>query len=405
MSTPIHRSALLAVALAIGCDYSVWLSGDASAELDATIPDATSLDASVDAEGVDAEPLDAQPPDVGPFDAGPPRVCETSPSIVGAVRATPALERPTFAISGRRASLRYGVLVPPSASPTPTSDTTLILVDRDGAAVGERALRIEGSGGAPASTATLHALSHDSSAEGFLVLGPRGLWVLDADGAGDPIALATPPRPEWQRAAGWVDADRFVFVTDTADLRLAVFDRTTNAVTTTSISVAGAAVVHVEPGGVTVSMAATSETVVYDPDLSGAESLRTTWNDGELLGRRLVAAGIVAGQRIWIVYGTNEFRTDVASHRVSAAGDAVRLTGITLVSPVTASLEGPVIALEGFGPSLAIYSLASDRFTELTPRAEGALVESERDGERVSVLTLLPDATGGLSLELACGVL
>lgn len=403
MRVSLRRSLLAAVALAIGCDYSVWLSDDPDAgiELDAAMP----IDATIDARPPDAPLRDAGPFDAPEIDAGP-RTCETSPSIVGVVRAAAPLERPTFAVSGRAASLRYGVLVPPAASATATSDTTLLLVDRQGAAVGERRLRVEGAGGAPVSTATVHALSHESTAEGFLVLGPRALWVLDADGAGDAIVLSTPPRPEWQRAAGWVDPDRFVFVTDTADLRLAVFDRTTGSVTATTISVAGAAIVHVEPGGVTVSRAGlTSDTVVYDPDLSGAEVLRTGWDDGDPLADRLVAAGVAAGQRIWIVRGTNEFRTDVASHTVSATGEVVRVPpGETFVSPVTASLEGPVIALEGSGPELWIYSLATGTFTMLSPRAAGALVESERSGDRVSVLSLLPDATGGLSLELACGV-
>jgi hypothetical protein len=391
----LHRGALasIALALAVGCDFSVWLSDD----LDASVaPDAPPHDAPPDA------PVDA--PEI---DAGPRRACEVEPSVLGSVLPTGPDEQPTFAVSAAPGPLRYGVLVPPVASATVTTDTALIIADGEGNPVRTHALAIDAVGGGPTSTATLHSLSPESTTPGFLVLGPTAIWLLDEMGIGGPVAIPTPPSPPWQRSAGWIDADRFAFVTSTADLRVAVFDRTTMATTETPISAAGAARVLVEPGGVTISRAAVMEVVVYSPALDGTEILRTSWTDepGNVLGERLLAAAVDAGERRWLVRGAARFDNNVTEYTVPAAGDPVQGSArVVLVTPITASLEGPVVALQGSPSTLTIYSLASRTFTSLPPPDGVALVESEREGEQVAVLTLRLDGSGDLSLELECAV-
>ena len=153
----------LAITIAPSCDYAVWLSDDpdGGAVDDASPPN----DASSDAPNVQ----DAHEPDARDIDAGGVADCELTPEPVATVRPNDALERPTFAVSGRLDTLRYGVLVPPSASAIATDDTRLVLVDHRGAFVGERTLAIVDGSGAPSSTATLHALphaSHESRATG-----------------------------------------------------------------------------------------------------------------------------------------------------------------------------------------------------------------------------------------------
>ncbi|MDQ3031365.1 MAG: hypothetical protein M3Y87_03040 [Myxococcota bacterium] len=407
MTRALRRCAVASLAITLslgtGCTNEIWLS-DA---LDASTADA-SPDAPRELDGGQADASDAV------VDSGHeplPRACETGPVTILQTSVNPPLEQPTLAVSGRLESLRYGLLVPPSASTTATEETRLIVSDRGGTALHERAMRLGDAAGSPASTATLHSLSPEASEDGFLLLAPRGIWLLDADGAGEQTAAfpAAGPSPAWQRVAGWLDADRFAFVSETADLRLAVFDRRTGAVETTSISAADAASVHVEPGGITISsVGPLSETVVYDPDLSGAETLRTDWDDGALLAARLIGVGASGGERIWLVRDANEFRTFVTSYRVSPDGPPVAGAALMLVGPLTATREDGQIAIESSatpGRALTVYSLESDTFSTLSTVFGGSVVvEHEREGALLSFLSLEPAGKDRLSLELTCGV-
>lgn len=383
-----------------GCQPEIWLSeGDGRVDLDA------GRDAAIvvprDANDVDA--ADAE------MDAAPPigRDCELGRVTVARVSTTSPLEAPTFAASGRLGTLRYGVLVPPAASLTTTDATTLLVLDDEGASLNERTFRLDDALGAPTSTATLHSLSSLTSDEGFLLLTPREIRMLDASGMGDSAAatLATPPSSLWQRAAAWIDADRFVFVEDTPDLFLAVLDRTTGEVTTTSVSAANAAGIHIDAGGVTITSAGpSSDIVVYDPDLSGTETLRTTWTDGTLLGARFLGAGLVGGERTWLVRDASEFRTNVTSYRISPPDEPVAGASTALLGPLVGSREGAFIALTSANPTLAIYGLETHSFSMLaTGFAAPPLVEEERDATNVSLLFFEPAETGTASIELACG--
>ncbi len=402
--TFVRRSlSLLTLALSLGCQPEIWLSeGDGRVDLDA------GRDAAIvvppDANAVDASEVDAS--DAG-VDAAVGRDCEVAPVTVVRVATTGPLEAPTFATSGRLTTLRYGVLVPPAASLTTTDATTLVVSDDEGTLLHERTLRLDDALGAPTSTATLHSLSSLASDEGFLVLTPREIRLLDADGLGDAVAatLTTPPSSVWQRRAAWIDAERFVFVSDTPDLLLAVFDRTTSEVTTTTISATNAAGVHVDGGGVTItSTGASSDIVVYDPDLSGAETLRTTWADGTELDARFLGAGFVDGERTWVIRDAAEFRTNITAYRISPPDAPVGGASTTLLGPLVGSREGAFIAITSENPTLAIYGLRAHAFSMLaTGFAEPPLVEEERDGENVSILFFEPAETGTASLTLVCG--
>lgn len=386
----------LTIALASGCTNEIWLS--------------ESPDASIDPPADASHPQDAPAVDApdGTADAGPPgaRACEDAPVTIGLASPVATLEQPTLAIGGRLESLRYGLLLPPAASPTATEDTRLIVADRHGTVLHERAFDLDDASGATASSATIHSLPPGVSDEGFLLLAPREIRLLDADGEGASIALAVAPSPTWQRTAGWIDDDRFVFVSATPDLRLAIFDRTTREVRTTSISAADAACVHVDPGGVTISsVGPLSETVVYDPDLSGAETLRTSWDDGALLGARLIAVGGAGTERTWLVRDANEFRTAVTSYRISALDPPSARGSQMLVGPVSASREGARVVITSSDPALTIYSLETHTFA-VGPPTEGdpSIAEDERDGSSLSILTLRPASDGRVSLDLTCGV-
>ncbi|MBX3269296.1 MAG: hypothetical protein KF729_03490 [Sandaracinaceae bacterium] len=399
MRGSLHRAALATFAL-LGCDYAVWLSEDLDAGERA---DAAALRDAANDAAPDADRLDADGPDADGPDAGAQRACERGPVPLGTARATDPLSQPTFAVSGHLGSPRYGVLVPPAASRIATEDTRLIIADADGATLRERALRVTDGAGAPASTATLHALPADG--EGFLILGPTAIWLLSADGEGEPLALAVPPRAEWQRSAGWLDDDRFAFVSDAPALPLAVLERAARAVSATTVSAVDAACVHIERGGVTISRAGpTTEVVVYEPALDGAEALRSAWDDGTPLAGRLLAAATHGSERVWIVRDANEFRTAVTAVRVPAGSEPVPGSSITLLSPITASLEGTVFAIQGSGPALWTYSLELATFSPLPAPPGDALVEPERDGERLAVLGLRPDGASDLALELSCGL-
>ncbi len=194
-------------------------------------------------------------------------------------------------------------------------------------------------------------------------------------------------------------------MSDTPDLRLAVFDRTTGDVTVTTISAAGAAVVHLESGGVTISSAGpASETVVYDRDLSGAEVLRTTWDDGTLLAARLLGVGFLAGERTWVVHDPSEFRTNVASYRISPIDPPVPGEGTALLGPLSATREGPFLAITSENPWVTLYAFETDGFRTVAMDFAGTpIVEEERDGANVSILFLEPAEAGTETLELACG--
>lgn len=285
--------------------------------------------------------------------------------------------------------------------------TSLIVADREGAVLHSRPLAIEDASGAPVSSATLHGLSFSSPDEGFLILAPTAIWPLDAAGAGDPIAIDPGPSADWQRSAGWIDDDRFLFVTNTPDLRLAVFARSTRAVTLTPISTRGAARVLVSPGELTISSAGPgTEVVVYDSTLSGAVILRSEWHDGTPVQARLLVATSGPGERTWMIRDSAEFRAALQAYRVPLGGDpiAVGASPPSLLSPVIASLEGDMIAIYSSRPTLTLFALDTALYTELPPPPGMVLVEPERDGGQVALLTLRPSATGALSIELTCGV-
>jgi hypothetical protein len=397
------------LALLPACRNEIWLSDrDGNIELDAggdahvvRPPDASLVDAGeVDGGEMDGGEIDVDSGTVG-------RGCELTPVPIVVVGDTGPLEAPTLAVSGRLATLRYGLLVPPAASLVATDETQLVVLDDEGVVLLDRGIRLEDGSGAVTSTATLHSLSPLVDEEGFLLLTPRGIWMLDADGAGasETATLTTPPSSLWQRSAGWIDADRFAFVSDTADLRVAVFDRRTGDVTTTSISALGAGGAHLEPGGATLSSAGpTNEIVVYDPDLSGLETLRTTWEDGSPLGTRLLGVGLFGGERTWLVRTADEFRTNVVSYRVTPGEPPAAGASTPVLGPLTATREGPFLAIMTETPSLVLYAFDAHSFSTVAMSFGGdAIVEHERDGASVSILFLEPVEPGRASLELACG--
>lgn len=400
-------------ALVGGCQNEIWLSApDGGSDLDAASPpnDAFVVDArTIDARAIDAHTVDAVAIDA-PIaeDSGVPhRACELVPVTVTTAGITASDEAPTFATSGRHDTLRYGVLVPPAASVAPTEDTHLSILDGEGALREERTFHLVDASGSVTSRATLHSLAEDAPDQGFLLLTPTALQLLDASGDAPSslVPLAVPPSPVWQRAAGWIDADRFAFVSDTPDLRIAVFDRTSGVVSATSISVASAAAVVLAPGGVTVSLAAPESTVVvYDPDLSGTETLRAPWVDESALGDRLLGAGLVGGERTWLVHNPCEFRTYVTSYRIAADGMATDGPRMQLLCPLVATREGPFVAIASENQRLALYDFATHAFATVTGTfAEPPTVESERDGASVAVLARVPAAEGAVSLVLWCG--
>lgn len=397
MTRDAHRTLLaMTLALATACTNDIWLSDSFDAGLEPPI------DAS---PGQDARVIDAPEIDVDAGEDGP-RACEVAPVTIALASNAPPLERPTLAVSGQADTLRYGVLLPPAASPTATEETRLVITDRHGTVLHERAFDLDDASGAPTSSATIHSLPLGASEEGFLLLAPRQVWLLDGDGEGAPTALVAAPSPTWQRAAAWIDDERFVFVSDTPDLRLAVFDRSTREVRTTSISAADAACVHVDADGVTISsVGPLTETVVYDPDLSGAETLRTTWDDGGLLAERLIAVGATGAERTWLVRDSSEFRTAVTSYRISALDPPSARGSLVLVGPLAASREGARVVIASSDPALTIYSLETHTFAMGPPTAgDPIIVEAERDGSSISILALRPATDGRVSLELTCGV-
>ncbi|MFO0684970.1 MAG: hypothetical protein U0234_23130 [Sandaracinus sp.] len=400
--------AAVGAALASGCRNEIWLSEpDGRAELDAGAD--AGRDASLgprDANDVDAVAIDA--PTIAEDAALPARACERAPVPVVSTLATGPLEAPSLATSGRDATLRFGVLVPPAASATPTSDTRLLVLDDEGTVLADRAFRVDDASGSASSGATLHSLPEGSGGEGFLLLAPTSITWLDGDGVADPspVMLATAPSPTWQRAAGWLDADRFAFVSDTPDLRVAVVDRTSGMVTATPIAVAGAAAVHIEPGGITVALdAPSSDVIVYDPDLSGAEALRVTWADGSALGSRLLGAGLAGTERTWLIHDTCEFRTIIRSFLVAPSGASTPGSTLQLRCPLVATREGPFLAIASENQFLAVYDFGARTFSTLARTfEEPPLVESERDGAHVAVLFRETTAASATALDLACGL-
>jgi hypothetical protein len=193
-------------------------------------------------------------------------------------------------------------------------------------------------------------------------------------------------------------------VSDTADLRIAVFDLRTRAVTTTVISAAGAIVVHLEPGGATISGGvSTNEIVVYDPDLSGTETLRHTWSDSSPLGTRLLGAGLFGGERTWVVHSPAEFRADITGYDIAPGAAPVARVAMTRLGPFTASHEGPFLAITTDNPSVVLYAFEAHMFSVAAMDFEGTpIVEHERDGASVAILFVEPAAMGG-SLDLVCG--
>ncbi len=79
-----------------------------------------------------------------------------------------------------------------------------------------------------------------------------------------------------------------------------------------------------------------------------------------------------------------------------------------LIGPLTATREGEQIIIESFaspGRALTVYSLESDTFSTMTTVFGGSvIVEHERDGALLSILSFEPAGEGRLSLELTCGV-
>lgn len=401
ISVTALASALAVGALAGGCQNEVWLSA----------PDAhRDLDAGRDAG---APTLDANDAGAGEIDAAaedaalPRRACELTPVTVATTLGTAASEAPTLATSGRLATLRYGVLVPPAASVTPTDQTRLYVLDAEGALRAERTFRVDDATGSASSLVTLHSLFAGTGDEGFLLLGPSAIQRLDADGAalGSPVSLALAPSARWQRAAGWIDADRFAFVSDTPELRIVVFDRASGSVTPTSISAASAAVVHIDDGGVTIAgIAPSNDIVVYDPDLSGTETLRVAWNDGTPIGDRLLGVGLVGAERTWLVHSPCEFRSIVTSFRVAPDGTSSAGAMTQLLCPLVATREGPFVAIASENRLLALYDLEARSFSMLAMTFdEPPILEHERDGAHVAVLARVPTAAGAVALDLSCG--
>jgi hypothetical protein len=391
----------LVIALSLACQPEIWLSeGDGRIDLDAG-HDAHVV---VPPDANDASEVDAR---IEPDAAPPRRDCELASVMVAPVSDTVSLEAPTLATSGRTTTLRYGVLLPPSSSLTATDETRLVVLDDEGTLLHERTLRLDDASGAVTSTATVHSLSSLADDEGFLLLTAREVRVLDSSGedASPAVALATAPSAAWQRAAGWIDADRFVFVSDTPDLLLAVFDRTTGEVASTPISALNAAGVHLDGGGVTITSAGpSSDIVVYDPDLSGTETFRTAWDDGTLLGSRFLGAGFVGGERTWVVRDASEFRTNITSYRISPPDAPVAGASTTLLGPLVATREGPFLAIRSANPTLALYAFETHAFSMLAMGFAGApVVEDERDGANVAILFFEPADAGASSLTLACG--
>jgi hypothetical protein len=394
-----------------GCRTVVWLGEDRdegvaldAASSEAGRPDAPPLrDAGRDADSWELDSaVDAA--DVGP-DAFVVPTCATHETEITGARVGVATEAASLASSGTGARLRFGILLPAAARLT-GDETQLVLLDRDGARVGERLIAVLDAGGAPSSAATLHSLSPHTVDEGFLLLTETSIALLDHDGAtvGLETPLAAPPSRARQREAGWIDDDRFVFID--ASGRITVFDRVSRSVDVAPIDVSGRARVLVDPGGVTVtSEGMPNELVVYAADLTGAEALRTSWSDeGSMpIGYRLLGTNFSPTQRTWLIRATGEFRATLKSYAVPSMGEPVLGPSWLGVGPFpTIALEGQLVAIVDSGSRLTLFSFSTGSFDE-TGIVVGAAAafEPERDGRHSAAVWVGP-GSAGTSLLLRC---
>lgn len=356
-----------ALAMISGCRYDVQLQPSTDAAVDALTRDA-GTDGAADA-----------PPD-SPPDA-PPQTCASGLALMSA-RPTAFDRGATFARGASLGARRYGILVSPAVRDDGASTTRLLVVDGTGALLSSRELALLDGGGDPSETATLHSLP---SGEGFLVIGERAIVILDVEGGtSSEVPLTVAPLASAQRRAGFIDEDRFVFVSSAPGLPLAVFDRTTGEVTTTAIETEGAAVVLIHRGGVTIGIDAPTETVEYAPSLNGDVTYRSAWPPAPL-ARRLLGAYTAGGRRIWATADGEEFRNTVSLDEMPESAAPVSLTSATLVAPLEVNQEDDLLTVAESTGDLAVVDYAAVAIERLGPFTGGSI---ERDEAGYVVLSV-----------------
>lgn len=391
---PLRTESLLVALLCFaGCRYEVRLDGQRDAGLRDT-------EVAADTERDAREALDALP-DV-PEDAPIPSTCETGLRLLDA-RASSEAEAATSAATGEGAERRFAVLVPPAVRGDGAGTSRLLVLDGEGTVLSSREISIVDGGGAPSSRASLHALP---TGAGFLLLGPLFVALLTADGeeAAAPALLDDPPLEGVQRGAGWVDDDRFVFVSSAPRAPLVVFDRTTNAISTSPIETEGAAVVLVHRGGVTVgtdeAVGGVAETVEYAATLTGDVTFRSAWPEAPL-GARLHGVNTSMGVRLWLVADGAEFRNSVALYQVPDAAPPILLATTLLVAPLSAVPGPELVTLRASSEPLVALDFARRTFTVLSPPGPSSLGLVERDGD-AGYVTVYVETASSPALVFRC---
>jgi hypothetical protein len=356
------RVSILLGALSVipGCRYDVQLQPGTDAAVDAfRSPDAGSDGAA------DDTPEDA--PDA------PPQTCAAGVALMS-TRPTGADRGATIARSASPEGQRYGILVSPAVRDDSASTTRLLVIDGTGAILSIRELALLDGAGDPSETATLHSLP---SGVGFLVLGERAIVLLDLEGAtSSEVPLTVAPLASAQRRAGFVDDDRFVFVSSEVGGPLVVFDRTTGELTTTAIDTEGTAVVLVHRGGVTIGTDAPTETVEYAPSLNGDVTYRSDWPPAPL-SRRLLGAYTAGGRRLWATADGEEFRNTVSLYEMPESAAPVSLMSATLVAPLEVTQEDELLTVAESTGDLAVVDYAGVAIERLGPFTAGSIERGE----------------------------
>lgn len=384
---PRTESLFLALLSLAGCRYEVRLDGQSDAGLRDT---RLAADAPRDRDAREA--LDVRPD--GSEDAPIPPTCETGLRLLDA-RASSEAEAATSAATGEGAGRRFAVLVPPAVRGDGAGTSRLLVLDGEGTVLSSREISIVDAAGAPSSSATLHALP---TGTGFLLLGPLSIMLLTADGeeAAAPALLDDPPLPGWQRGAGWVDDDRFVFVSSALRAPLVAFNRITNAISRGSIETEGAAVVLVHRGGVTVgtdeAAGGVAETVEYAATLAGEVTFRSAWPEAPL-GARLLGVNTSMGVRSWLVADGAEFRNSVALYEVPDVGAPILRATTLLVAPLSSVPNAELVSLRASSEPLVALDFARRTFTVLSPPGPSSLGLVERDGDAGYVTVYLETAS------------
>lgn len=188
-------SVVASCALALGCRYDVHVTELFDAPRGTDVP----------------LPLDVAMPDVVDPDVpdAPVRPC-FRPDGVGVAGLTD-VDAARGAMLAAGVDGHFALLLPGGARGTETAG--LVRIDREGVVLGETELAVVDGAGMPSDRVTIH---RRQGLPGYVLLGPTEVAFLGDDGAQDGEALPLPfaPDPAFQAAAGWIDPEHFVYVSE-----------------------------------------------------------------------------------------------------------------------------------------------------------------------------------------------